>query len=337
MITLVDDILERHTELGVNSDLNDPELDMAALPIIHATHKTNRNEGNTLHGQGEPLIQAADTALGIEEGQTIDTEGTFYNITGRIRDRLLFVHEGEEEEATTYGFNVVVSKERGKRTVSIDIPIGSPKEMILLGDKILERHAELGVNSPLNIPEIDMAAFTVKHELHKTKRKEGNKKHGLAEPAIQKADKALGTEEGQTSDTKGTVYNLATRVRDRLLFTNPGEEEEATTYGFNVVISMTPLPGEEEPDTHTGTVTTESTAGIFEGVEDGTSLTLKNTGVVDLLFCRGAEAVPCSSGTTVSPGEEASVTGADLGEGAWLNVTNNDITEAGAFEVVVNP
>ncbi len=338
MIKLVDNIFKRHDELEEDSGLNDPEIDMVAFLAVHELHKEKREEGNENHELAEPLIQAADTALGTEEGQTIETPGTVYNFSGRIRDRLLIVHnDKDEEELTTYGYNVVVSESKGKRTVSVEIPIESPDAMIKLSKKILKRHAALEAESPLLIPQLDMDAFETVHELHEEKRDAGNEKHGKGEAAIQKADKALGTEEGQTSDTKGTVYNFTGDGRDILLFKNPGEEEELTTYGFNVVISMTPLPGEEEPDTHTGTVSTESTVGIVEGMEDGTNLTLKNTGDVDLIFCRGEEAVPCDTGTTVNPGTEASVTGADLGAGAWLNVTNNDTTDAGAFEVVVNP
>jgi hypothetical protein len=335
MSNLTDDILERHNDLGPGSPLNDPELDMAGLAVQNATHQTKRSDGNNLHGQAEPLIQAADTALGVEEGQSIDTVGTVYNVTGRIRDRLLYFYPGKEEEATTFGFNVLVNEAGGKRTVSMEIPIKSPKAMLDLGDQILERHAELGAGSPLNIPELDMAAFASQHDLHTTKRKDGNKKHGLGEVAIQKADRALGTEEGQTKDVVGTVYNIVTRVRDKLLFVHPGEEEELTTYGFNVVISMTPLPG--EPETHEGSVAAGATVGIVDGIEDGSNLTLGNTGDVELIFCRGDEGVPCDPaiGATVGPGDETSLTGADIGTGEWLNVTNNDIAISGAFEVEV--
>ena len=339
MIELVDNILERHEELGDDSALIDPELDMDGLATEHDIHKAKRKEGNDLHGEGEPLIQAADTALGVEEGQTSDTEGTVYNLTGRVRDRLLFVHEGDEEELTTYGFNVVVDKTRGKKTVSVEIPINSPKEMIELVDKLLERHNELGGDSPLNIDELDMDGLATQHDIHKTKRKAGNKKHGLAEPAIQKADKALGTEEGQTAKTKGTVYNITTRVRDRLLFVHEGEEEEATTYGFNVVISMTPLPGEEEPETFTGAVNAGGTMGITDTIEDGSAITLRNTGAVELIFCRAANAeTVCdpAAGTAVAAGAETETTGSALGaSGVWLNVTNTDPDNAGAFEVVI--
>lgn len=340
MITLVDDILERHLELGAGSPLNDPELDMAGLDAQNIIHTDKRKEGNDLHGEGEPLIQAANTALGTAAGQTSDTEGTVYNLTGRVRDRLLFVHDGEEEELTPFGFNVVIDKSRGKKTVSVEIPISSPKEMIELVDKILEKHTDLGPGSPLNIPELDMAGLQVQHDLHKDKRKEGNKKHGLAEPAIQKADKALGTEEGQTSKTKGTVYNITTRVRDRLLFVHEGEEEELTTYGFNIVISMTPLPGEEEEEEiHTGAVNPTQTLGIADTITDESALTLRNTGTVELIFCRAADAqTVCSpqAGTAVPPASETEIAGLDLGaSGAWLNVTNESVDTAGAFEVVI--
>lgn len=338
MIKLGDAIFKRHDALNDDSGLNDPEINMDTFLEVHELHKEKREDGNDNHALAEPLIQAADKALGTEEGMTIETPGTAYNFTGRIRDRLLIVHnDRDEEELTTYGYNVVVSESGGRRTVSVEIPIESPDDMIKLGKKILKRHTALDEESPLNIPEIDMTAFEAVHELHVEKREAGTELHGKGEVAIQKADKALGTEEGMTMDTTGTVYNFTGQGRDILLFKNPGEEEELTTYGFNVVISMTPLPGEDDPETHKGSVAAGATVAIVDGMTDGTNLTLRNTGDVDLIFCRGDEAVPCDPvvGATLSPGDESSVTGADIGTGDWLNVTNNDTTDAGMFEVVI--
>ena len=232
---------------------------------------------------------------------------------------MLFVYEGEEEELSTFGFNVLVNKSRGKRTVSVDLPISTPKDMITLVDNILERHDELGSGggtSPLDIPELDMAGLDDQHTIHKAKRKEANKKHGLAEPATQKADKALGTTDGQTSDTKGTVYNLVARVRDRLLFKHPGEEEEATTYGFNVVISMSPMPGEDLPETFTGNINGGETIGITDTIADESAIILRHTGPVDLIFCRTpSDIATCDpvTGSLLTPGSETVTTGADMG------------------------
>lgn len=339
MIKLVDALFKRHDALEDDSGLNDTEIDMVAFLTVHELHKEKRGEGIDNHALAEPLIQAADKALGTEEGQTIDTTGTFYNFTGRIRDRLLIVHnELDEEELTTYGFNVVVSESGGKRTVSVEIPISSPDDMIKLGKNILKRHTTLGDDSPLNIPEIDMTAFETVHNLHKEKREDGNDLHGKGEAAIQKADKALGTEEGQTSDTTGTVYNLTGTARDILLFKNPQEEEELTTYGFNVVISMTPLPGEDEPENFTGTIAAGTTANITEGgFDDTTNFLLSNTGAVALTFCRASAGdIACTEGVTVEQGEEATVVATDLGTGIWLNVTNA-AEEQGSYVVTVNP
>jgi len=340
MIKLVDKIFTRHVELGDDSGLNDPQIDMDAFETVHELHKEKREEGTGNHELAEPLIQAADTALGTEEGQTIETPGTVYNLSGRIRDRLLIVHnDKDEEELTTYGYNVVVNESGGKRTVSVEIPIESPDKMIKLAKKILKRHVALGPASPLIIPEIDMDAFETVAELHEEKREEGNDKHGKGEAAIQKADKALGTEEGQNIDTKGTVYNFTGDGRDILLFKNPVEEEELTTYGFNVVISMTPLPGEEEPEVVTGNVNATETVGVTDTITDESAITLKNTGTVELIFCRAADAITVcdpAAGTAVAAGGETEITGAALGaSGVWLNVTNNDASDAGAFAVVI--
>ncbi len=339
MIKLGDAIFKRHDALEDDSGLNDPEIDMVAFLAVHELHKENREEGSEKHGLAEPMIQAADKALGTEEGMTIDTPGTFYNFSGRIRDRLLIVHnDRDEEELTTYGFNVVVGQSGGKRTVSVEIPISSPDDMIKLGKNILKRHTTLDVESPLIIPEIDMGAFETVHELHKEKREGGNELHGQGEVATQRADKALGTEEGMTSDTKGTVYNFTGQGRDILLFKNPSEEEELTTYGFNVVISMTPLPGEDEPETFTGTIAAGTTANITEGgFDETTDFLLSNTGAVALTFCRASAGdIACTEGVTVEQSEEATVAASALGTGNFLNVTNAT-EEQGGYVVTVNP
>ena len=336
MITLGDAILVRHTVLGGASPLLDPIIDMATFSAKFDTFKTKHNQAGVKDGLAQATTQEADIALGIDEGQDSDTEGTIYFIMTAIIARLLLFYKGKEEQLSTFGLNVVMDEVRGRVTVRVDLPITEPEKMLTIVANVLQRHTVLGGGSPLNVPETDMAALTVLQATHKTKRTDAKLLDGESQALMQEARIALGTAKGNTVRTEGTVYYLITAIRDKLLGVHSNEEEQLSTYGFNVVISMTPLPGEDEPETHSGVVNTEDTAAIVDGMEDGTNLILKNTGDVDLIFCRGAEAIPCESGTTVSPGTEASVTGVDLGAGAWLNVTNNDTTDAGMFEVEVS-
>ena len=334
-------VLARHTVLGQNSPLNDPILDMAALIAQTPAQKAKRDESTDAHAEGEALMMQAQTALGTAEGQTVDTQGTLYNHIARVRDRLLLVHEGDEEEISRYRFNVVLDTVDGRKTIRVDIPINSPDDMNDLGAGIIARDTALGQNSPLDVPEIDMADLTAKHTLFKDKLTESRAKDSEGQAATLNANNIMGTGKQQNVQTAGTIYNLIARVRDKLLLVHETEEEELSTYGFNVVITMTPLPGEEEEGvTFTGAVNPTETLGITDTITDESALTLKNTGTVELIFCRAANAqTVCSpqAGTPVAPAGETQITGLDLGaSGGWLNVTNESVDTAGAFEVIIN-
>ena len=145
------------------------------------------------------------------------------------------------------------------RNVRVDIPISSPLKMENLGDAILERHNELGPGAPLNTPEIDMGAYETVHTLFTEKFNLSNGHHAQGEALTQQANVALGVAPEQNKDTPGTIYYHDLRIRNHLLLVNEGTEEELSTYGFNVVISMTPLPGEDEPQTFTGTIAAGTT------------------------------------------------------------------------------
>jgi len=227
----------------------------------------------------------------------------------------------------------------GRKTIRIDIPVSRYLKMIELVDNIFQRHAELGPASPLISPEIDMAALNSIHDTHIVKRKEAAAFHGKGEAAMQKARKALGISKGQTVQSKDSIYNLVARIRDLLLIVYQSEEEEMSTFGFNVVITMTALPG-EEGTTITGTVNAGETIGVYDEVTDSSNFILSNTGPTELIFCRSAiEGTPCDPavGITLNPGEDTPATGLELGaSGNWLNVTNTDSAETGAFSVEVD-
>lgn len=111
MEKLVTKILARHAVLvaGPGSPLTG-QVDMALLTSQLALAKTKRTSSQLKHGNAQALMQEADIALGIEQGQTAKTAGTVYFLITRVRDRLLFVHKGTEEQLSTYGFNVVISE-----------------------------------------------------------------------------------------------------------------------------------------------------------------------------------------------------------------------------------
>jgi len=127
-----------------------------------------------------------------------------------------------------------------KRNVKVEIPLSSPNKMISMNELIIERHEELGDDSPLK--EMDMDDVKNKVQQAKELRRQAQKKHAEAEALNQKARVILGIDVGQDSSTEGTIYYLDTRIRNLLLFKYPGGEEELSTFGMNVVISMSKLP-----------------------------------------------------------------------------------------------
>src|SRR3990172_3089607 len=154
MLNLGTNVRTKHTAMGINSPLYGSMVDMAIFDIVHQLAKDKRTEAIDKHAFGEAAIQAADNALGIAKGQNIETTGTVYYSTGRIRKQLLLAYQGVEEEASTFGFKVVISERKGNTTVRVGIPLKKRKEMETLGAKIVARHTTLGVNSPLNNAEV---------------------------------------------------------------------------------------------------------------------------------------------------------------------------------------
>ncbi|MEO6884470.1 MAG: hypothetical protein ABI199_10670 [Bacteroidia bacterium] len=54
---------------------------------------------------------------------------------------------------------------------------------------------------------------------------------------MQVARAAMGTEKGQTSSTPNTISYLVSKMRDVLIATYRGREEQLSQYGFNVVVN----------------------------------------------------------------------------------------------------
>ena len=100
-------IITKHNEPGGGSPLDNEEVGELETEVTAARLK--ETEAKDLHAEGENLNEQADTLLGIAEGQSLQTEGTVYFLIDDVRDKLLLVHEGNEEALSEYGFKVVIS------------------------------------------------------------------------------------------------------------------------------------------------------------------------------------------------------------------------------------
>jgi hypothetical protein len=118
-------------------------------------------------------------------------------------------------------------------TVKVGIHRRKPDKMINLANDVLEKHKELGENSPLKVLPWDK--IQTKLLSAKEKRAEAQALHSRAEALNQEAELALGIADSQNSRTDGTIYNTLTRARDILLGIYKGQEETLSEWGFDVV------------------------------------------------------------------------------------------------------
>lgn len=121
-----------------------------------------------------------------------------------------------------------------KTNVRIDIPSGSPDDLIKLGTTINGKHVALGAESPLSAGD-NMTKLKAKLDSAEAKRKQAKELHQEAEALNQKANLDLGIGKTQTSKTEDTLLFYISAVRDILQGLYRGREEEMSNWGFNVV------------------------------------------------------------------------------------------------------
>lgn len=127
-----------------------------------------------------------------------------------------------------------------KRNIKVKLPVNSPAKLIKLNKKIIEKHEELGDDSPLK--ELPMTALKSKVEQAETLRELAARKHSEAEGHNQDARRLLGIDIGQDSFTEGTVYYVDVLIRNHLLGMYINREESMSVFGFDVVIRMSKMP-----------------------------------------------------------------------------------------------
>jgi hypothetical protein len=110
LLKLCDDIIAKHEELTAlpgGSPL-DGELDMAAYKTDVLAAEALMTQSKTNDETKQSKNNQALVILGYAEGQNSLTPDTLYNFNTGIRDRLLKVYEGAEEQLSEWGFEVVL-------------------------------------------------------------------------------------------------------------------------------------------------------------------------------------------------------------------------------------
>ena len=108
LIRLAKKIVERHTALGDESPVQGFGVEDITGQLTAA--QANLKKARDLHAEAEGETEKAYKILGLDEGQSIKSpKGTVYHKSGKVRNQLKITHEGEEEQISKWGYNVVIS------------------------------------------------------------------------------------------------------------------------------------------------------------------------------------------------------------------------------------
>ena len=132
-----------------------------------------------------------------------------------------------------------------RKTIKIEIPTGSPDDMITLAEDIKTRHDGLG--SAATLDNDDVTAMADKAAQAKAKRKQAAELSAQAETLNLQAATLLGVAPGQSSETKDTVLFHIDGIRDELLLEHRGTEQALGEYGFDISIGTAKTPGPRKP------------------------------------------------------------------------------------------
>jgi hypothetical protein len=110
LIDLAEDIIAKHEELTVlpSGSPLDGELDMVLYKTDVTAAKLLLTNSKAAEAESQSKNNQAMVILGYGEAQTSLTPDTVYNFNTGIRDRLLKVYEGTEEQLSEWGFEVVL-------------------------------------------------------------------------------------------------------------------------------------------------------------------------------------------------------------------------------------
>lgn len=108
LIRLGEKIVERHTALGDESPVKGFGIETITGQIGKA--EVHLKKARDLHAEAEGETEKAYMLLGLGKGQSVKRPtGTVYYTAGKVRNQLKITHEGEEEQISKWGYNVVIS------------------------------------------------------------------------------------------------------------------------------------------------------------------------------------------------------------------------------------
>ncbi len=99
--------------IGPKSPLT--EADMKLVSDLLAAAQAKRAEASSLMARAEALNGEAANLIGVAKGQTSKTPGTLYFQLCKIRDLLLPLNRGIENNLELWGFKVVIGQAAAPR------------------------------------------------------------------------------------------------------------------------------------------------------------------------------------------------------------------------------
>lgn len=237
-LKLGQDVQARHVALDAASPLTGL-IDMAEFGTLLTDIAAQRTPAVSDGRSKEAWNEEALRMIGIAKGQNLEIPGTVYHHINKVHKFMGFKFRGNEEQASLWGFDVVVGETNGRRHAKFNIPYRSPQGMIELASAILSKHGTDGVDTIFPVNLFDMDAMQKILDTAVQLREDAEQSDQDKQAANQAARVLCGYGEGQSSQTHGTLYYELTRVRDLLLIAYDGNEEQLSRWGFNVVVSAT--------------------------------------------------------------------------------------------------
>lgn len=225
LLLLGERILLKHYQDGSASPIPVHLIDQ--LQQLVAIARLEHDRQNDFTRQKEKRNEERNTILGILRPQNAHTPGTVRYYLTATRDILLGHFRSNERALGDWGFTV----NSPKGAVQIVLPT-TADGWITLAKLVLKKHYEDGAGSLLNNLNLDQLQ-TVLYEVEQ-KFQEGQALNREKEKATQLRNIALGLDKGQSSKTPNTVKYIVRAIRDLLLGTFRGREQELGAWGFEV-------------------------------------------------------------------------------------------------------
>lgn len=106
LLALFKVIIAKDAELANDSPLK--TIDMATFKAKNDDVDAQRILAKKLYAEAQTAQQKVETALGIAEGQNLQTPGTMLYLLSIIRDQLLLTYKGQEGKLGEFGFDIKI-------------------------------------------------------------------------------------------------------------------------------------------------------------------------------------------------------------------------------------